>query len=351
MRAVDIVPLPVFLFTATALGCGGPSARLPDYPLANVNVGATAMELHVHPSGETRSLTSYRGKVVLVDVWATWCPPCRDYLPQLEALAGSYSRDDVAIVTVSLDEDEEALALFLEQTQLRLPVWRDPGGITVTRNLRFSEAPTSYILDTNGVVRFVHPGFGPGTLDEQRREIDSLLKEAEQKAAEVGDAKRGEIPAVAAAAADGPSLREMEAARDGGEALPASMRTSFRQPKTSDAVSQHAEYACEPGPVYGETELTLLVRRTAGLFGAVQAAAHRDRLPGHDGEAYFVARRTERHWDIVIRFPRGFVHPRYGAQSRYRRVSCERRQPSVGAWSCRVVPDEAACAGSAAELN
>jgi thiol-disulfide isomerase/thioredoxin len=145
--------------------------------MQNAKLSALSLELPTFPGHKRASLEELKGKVVLVDVWATWCAPCRESLPQLQALAERNKGKKLAIVTINIDEDADAVETFVGQIGLTLPVWRDPGAEQVGARLRFSEAPSSYLIDQEGTVRSVHTGYDAETIAMYQRQIDDLLSE------------------------------------------------------------------------------------------------------------------------------------------------------------------------------
>ena len=107
--------------------------------------------------GSTRiHLADYRGKVVLLNFWATWCAPCIQEMPSLEAL--HHAMPSVAVLAVSVDEDAEAYSNFLVRRHIDLITVRDPGESAA--RLYHSEGwPETYIIDRQGVIRrkFIGP--------------------------------------------------------------------------------------------------------------------------------------------------------------------------------------------------
>jgi thiol-disulfide isomerase/thioredoxin len=110
------------------------------------------------PTGAPWAFSGTRGKVVLVDVWATWCEPCAAALPQYAALQGELARQPFEVVTISVDEDVNALLRFVNETQLTLPVLRDPNASLTERLLKVKMMPTSVLVDRRGRVRHQHEG-------------------------------------------------------------------------------------------------------------------------------------------------------------------------------------------------
>jgi cytochrome c biogenesis protein CcmG/thiol:disulfide interchange protein DsbE len=109
-------------------------------------------------------LGSYRGKVVLLNFWATWCPPCVAEMPSLERLHRTLGPEGLAVVTVSTDEDEAALRQFVAANKLSLPVLRDPGGRVASGQYRTTGYPETFVLDRNGVL--LEHVVGPAEWDE-----------------------------------------------------------------------------------------------------------------------------------------------------------------------------------------
>ncbi len=117
-----------------------------------------------------RSLADYRGKVVLLDFWATWCPPCMELRPKLVELYTSYSEAGLEIIGISLDTDEEALRRALGNYQIVWPQVYDGGGwdAAVAERYRVYAAPHTVLVDEEGTIRKVNPNAGalPGLIEE-----------------------------------------------------------------------------------------------------------------------------------------------------------------------------------------
>jgi peroxiredoxin len=103
--------------------------------------------------GRQVSLSSFRGKVVMVHFWATWCPPCVEEFPTLERLFRSPLGKDLVILAVSVDEGgAPAVSAFLQQNRLTLPVLLNPDQ-SVSRSYGTLKFPETYLVDREGVVR------------------------------------------------------------------------------------------------------------------------------------------------------------------------------------------------------
>jgi len=104
------------------------------------------------------SLHDLRGKVVLVDFWASWCGPCRQSFPWMKGLLDRYSRQDLVIVAVNLDKSRETADAFLEDFPVPFTVAFDPAGKTAEA-FRVQAMPSSFIISRTGEIVFAHAGF------------------------------------------------------------------------------------------------------------------------------------------------------------------------------------------------
>ena len=104
-------------------------------------------------NGRVHRLSDYRGKVVLVNFWATWCEPCRAEMPSIERLQKRLGEQSFAVLAINMDEPEARIAKFVSAMPLALPVLLDPGG-KVTRAWKVRVLPASFVIDTDGRVRY-----------------------------------------------------------------------------------------------------------------------------------------------------------------------------------------------------
>jgi len=122
--------------------------------------------------GEAISLESLRGKIVIVNFWASWCPPCHDEAPELQAIAEDYANQNVVVVGVNwLDTEREALA-FMAQYGLTYPSGPDMGE-RIAQSYHIAAAPENYVIDRNGIVADVV--LGPVTYDHLAEVLDGLI--------------------------------------------------------------------------------------------------------------------------------------------------------------------------------
>ncbi|MFL5322579.1 MAG: TlpA disulfide reductase family protein [Myxococcaceae bacterium] len=141
------------------------------------SVAPLSLELPKYPDGQKVDLAKDRGNVVLLDVWATWCEPCRDALPTYEALQQEYGKKGLKIYALNVDEDQSLIPQFLQETKVTLPILLDRNGQTAEKLLKVKLMPTAFLIDKRGVIRHVHEGFAEEFLQQYQTEIETLLAE------------------------------------------------------------------------------------------------------------------------------------------------------------------------------
>ena len=142
----------------------------PDFTLPPLRVAEIRL-------AQTVSLAEYRGKVVYLDFWDSWCAPCRESLPALDALREEFSRAEFEIVAVNLDADPAAGRRFLSRYPVGYPVASDPGArVSVTYELK--GLPTAFLIGRDGVVRHVHQGFRIEDMRKIRAQLVALLAQS-----------------------------------------------------------------------------------------------------------------------------------------------------------------------------
>jgi len=116
-----------------------------------------------------------KGKTVLVDFWASWCGPCKQSFPVMEELQKRYRPRGLVIIAISVDQNKKDMAEFLKKNPVSFTVARDAAQKLVAR-VDVAAMPSSFLLDGQGKVRFVHAGFhGAETRKQYEQEIESLL--------------------------------------------------------------------------------------------------------------------------------------------------------------------------------
>jgi len=123
-------------------------------------VGKAAPNYHAASlTGGASSLAELKGKVVLVNAWATWCKPCLEELPELRRLHTELGSRGLAVVGVSLDEDtaEAPILKFAQDHQMAYAIWHDPAQRLMT-TFDFAGLPTTVLIDRDGVLRWRSTG-------------------------------------------------------------------------------------------------------------------------------------------------------------------------------------------------
>lgn len=162
--------IPKLLLAFCALCCCVLPARAQEVPAAD----APALSL-ADTSGTARSLADYRGRVVVLNFWATWCVPCREEMPVLVALRESYAARGVEVVGASADDESTRAKVvpFARELKINFPVWV---GATTDDMRRFglgSALPATAVLDRDG--RVVFRIAGPVNASELRERVEWLL--------------------------------------------------------------------------------------------------------------------------------------------------------------------------------
>lgn len=117
-----------------------------------------------------------RGKVVLLDFWASWCAPCRKSFPWMNAMQQKYGDKGFTVIAVNLDMDRHLAAEFLQAVPAQFHVEYDTGGKLATQ-FGVSAMPTSFVLDRNGRIVKQHAGFREEQMVSREAELVQLLKE------------------------------------------------------------------------------------------------------------------------------------------------------------------------------
>ena len=127
-------------------------------------------------TGENLRLSEYRGDVVLINFWATWCGPCRQEMPLLDDLYGRYQRVGFNLLGVNIDEDSRRAMQMVQELGVNFPVLFDEHK-EVSKLYEVEAMPVTILVDREGIVRHVHHGYKPGYEEKYLTEIRSLLRE------------------------------------------------------------------------------------------------------------------------------------------------------------------------------
>ena len=179
---VPVLLIPVLLGLLAAPGCTPsaqditkerqpgppPPSRLPPAP----EVGRLAPDFTlIDLEGDSVTLSDFQGKAVFINFWATWCPPCRAEMPDIEAVYQEYKSKDVVVIGVDLLETESEVRQFVQRGGYSWTFVIDTTG-EVTNDYGITAIPTSFFLDKEGIIRAVKVGA------MTKRVMESQLAEA-----------------------------------------------------------------------------------------------------------------------------------------------------------------------------
>jgi len=124
--------------------------------------------------GTKQTLSTYRGKIVVMNLWATWCPPCRSEMPDLEKLYETYRSRGLVVIGINQGESRQRAASFAQSLRIKYPIWLDSqqqyGRTYIALGL-----PTTVVIDRSGVP--VPPGFdGPMTYAQMKAAVAPLIR-------------------------------------------------------------------------------------------------------------------------------------------------------------------------------
>ncbi len=126
--------------------------------------------------GENLRLNEYRGEVVMINFWASWCGPCRQEMPLLEELYAQYSPLGFTILGVNVEEDASKAKDLLKEIPVSFPILFDTAS-EVSKRYDVVAMPTTVLVDRDGNVRYVHHGYKPGYEQEYQQQVRSLIRE------------------------------------------------------------------------------------------------------------------------------------------------------------------------------
>jgi len=139
-----------------------PGAEAPDFELRNLD-------------GDEIRLSDYRGQIVLLNFWATWCGPCREELPHVQALHEEYGDRGLVVIAVSTDGTRSPVSRFVSREGYSFAVLMADGA--VQQEYGVGGIPVTFFIDREGVIRYVKEGFGPGGAGELEEQVAAMLGE------------------------------------------------------------------------------------------------------------------------------------------------------------------------------
>jgi peroxiredoxin len=135
-------------------------SRAPDFTLTDLD-------------GKKVSLSDYKGTVIIIDFWATWCPPCKDSIPFLEGLHQRYREKGLVILGISFDGDTDTVRNFRKKITMTYPVLM--GDDRLKNDYGLIGIPEMFILDRNGILKHHHLGFDDSLPAQIEKEVMELL--------------------------------------------------------------------------------------------------------------------------------------------------------------------------------
>lgn len=149
--------------------CCGLAADSPESLIGKI---APDFTLKTVDNRSQHSLKDFRGEVVLLDFWASWCPPCKKSLPELTRLQAQY--EGMKVLTINIDDKSENAADFIAKLNLKLITLYDREK-TVVENYNIAGMPSALLIDRKGVVRHIFSGYTEKNMEEIREAVEDLL--------------------------------------------------------------------------------------------------------------------------------------------------------------------------------
>lgn len=155
-------------------GCAGDKESV--LPASQKKLLAPNCSLASLTDTQRHELSDIRAKVRYVDFWASWCGPCAQSFPFMNAMTQEFRERGLQIVGINVDEHADAARTFLQQHPADFRILADATG-GCPKSFKVMGMPSSYLIDRNGVIRYVHIGFRPGETGELRKQVEKLLAE------------------------------------------------------------------------------------------------------------------------------------------------------------------------------
>lgn len=124
----------------------------------------------INSKGDKVTMEQYRGKVIFINIWATWCPPCVAEMPNINEMYKDIDKDNIEVLMISFDQKFEKAIQFKERKKFDFEVYKILGKIPQMYNT--NSLPTTYIIDSNGNLVFTHMGMA----DYNRQDFKNFLK-------------------------------------------------------------------------------------------------------------------------------------------------------------------------------
>lgn len=143
----------IFIITSVALLLRD-LAQQNDFSTVPARVNYSAPELTLMDTqGVARSLRDYRGQVVLVNLWATWCPPCKEEMPTLQSFYNKHQDKGFVVIAINDGDPVEDVLQFVQEYRLTFPVWLDPTYVATEQAFKTLSLPSSFVIDREGTIQ------------------------------------------------------------------------------------------------------------------------------------------------------------------------------------------------------
>jgi len=127
-------------------------------------------------TGSNQKLSEFRGKVVLLNFWASWCGPCRQEMPLLNSLHKKYKKLGFAVMGINVEEDSRKAKQIVKEVGIKFPILFDTEN-KVSDLYDVSAMPSTIIIDRSGNMRYLHKGYKPGDMATYKKWVRKLIRE------------------------------------------------------------------------------------------------------------------------------------------------------------------------------
>ncbi|MBV1906704.1 MAG: TlpA family protein disulfide reductase [Pseudomonadales bacterium] len=162
-NSIKLVFAAALVFFSLASNAAGVQDTAPDFTLKNLE-------------GKNLRLQEFRGQVVLLNFWASWCGPCRQEMPLLDRIHQRYEDAGFSVVAVNVEGEKAPAQALAKETGVSFPVLIDTDQ-KVSEQYNLEAMPSSVLIDRDGVIRYIHRGYQPGDESHYLKVVKQLIKE------------------------------------------------------------------------------------------------------------------------------------------------------------------------------